>query len=129
MPEKGIKSVTSDTKLATGPRKRLRLWGKPEQRSMRGDYKKQKIPHSRDNLTICKAVKPAAQSKALKLRPAARLKLFEHEQSIVYDCDVRKASFNAPLGDAVAERKGFEPLCLLGKRFSRLFGYSEVKVS
>ena len=62
--------------------------------------------------------------KALKLRPAARLKLFEHEQSIVYDCDVRKASFNAPLGDAVAERKGFEPLCLLGKRFSSSFGYS-----
>ena len=39
------------------------------------------------------------------------------------------AASDMKLGDAVAERKGFEPLWLLTKRFSRLFGYSEVKVS
>ena len=28
---------------------------------------------------------------------ATQLKLFEHKQSVVYDCDVRKDSFNASL--------------------------------
>ena len=32
-----------------------------------------------------------------KTLPETRLKLFEHEQSIVVDCDVWKASFNASL--------------------------------
>ena len=36
--------------------------------------------------------------KALKLRPAARLKLFEGEWAGIYAREARKASFNAPLG-------------------------------
>ena len=55
------------------------------------------------------SIKPShSQSrKALKLCAAARLKLFEGEWAGVYAREARKASFNAPLGDAVVEVTGF----------------------
>ena len=53
-----------------------------------------------------------------RLRQATRLKLFEHERAGVYDCEVRKASFNASQNGAPTKSVDF-----VGKR--RNSGMSE----